>query len=274
MEDIKSKYLNWKCIDNFDRVPDKKLFLTHSEGHSLTSLQRAKLAPIFSELKKKWDKEIKDLFCDKRKTHLEISGGVYTFFYILPEVIKWARSRSCFLPISLSLFDRRESAALDSESADIILTAELLDQPYYQQIIEAKKNAYVVSKFFYNDSMFFASSKESVSLFGSQEVALQKQDILFTREYSVNNMYKLPSAFYVPKDRDKELARVILDQYFFGSTLINKSVGIGVIYGRMHKSLDLVRLTESPAAVFRRFVLYRESMKEYRWIGRSLMRHL
>lgn len=273
MEFVSAKFLNWKCLDNFDRVPDRKIFLVDGEDFTLTYVQRARLRPIFSSLKKKWDKQIKDLFSNSKKTHVEIAGGNYTFFFVLPHAIKLIRNRNRFLPVCISLFQRSAEVELGDRNVDFLLSGELLTEPDLVQVTQAKKHGYIISRYSYDDAMFFAASKKSVSLFGTKDETLRKHNILRYRSYSVNNIYHLPSTFYVPKGREKAISNVVVDHYFFGELLMERSVGIISIYSGM-KSDGVVRLTQTPAAVFKRFMVYKTSMQRYRWLPRSLIRSL
>jgi len=276
LEFVSAKFLNWKCLDNFDRVPDRKVFLVDGEDFFMTPFHRARLRPIFSSLKKKWDRQIKDLFSHPKKTHVEIAGGNYTFFFVLPHAIKWIRNRDRFLPICISLFERGAEVELGDRNIDFLLSGEKLDEPDIEQIKQANKHGYIISRYSYNDAMFFAASKESVSLFGTKDATLQKHNILRYRRYSLNNMYQLSNSLYVPNGREKVASKVVVDQYFLSELLMRKSVGIMDAYAsyRGVRSNEIVCLTEAPAAVFKRFIVYRNCMQRYQWLSRSLIKSL
>ena len=164
MNEFMPRHLNWKCLDNFDKVPNRKIFLVGEM--EITPFQRAKLNKIFAELKEKWKNKIINLLRKEEKTHLEIAGGNYTFFFVLPQAIKWIRNKHPFLPVSLTIFERGGDIELSYNSPDVLLTGELKDEPDEEQKRKAKEFKYIVSRKWYYDSMFLVASKDAVARFG------------------------------------------------------------------------------------------------------------
>ena len=260
------KYLNWKCIDNFDKVQNKKIFLVGETN--ITPFMRAKLANVFQEMKEKWTQKAQAIFREEEKTHLEIAGGNYTFFFILPHAIKWIRNRHRFLPVSINLFELGGSIGLHDQSADIIITgrSDLLSREIMSQ------DGYVANRQTSSDAMFLAASKESIEFFGNKLNTLLKHDILFRRDYANSQVELVPLYSAAPQGREDERPRVVVDQYFLKYLLMRNSVGIGEIYCSMSYEDSIDCLIDAPVARYERFcIIKRDLPVRYRWLSRRLI---
>lgn len=265
------KHLNWKCVDNFDKVPNRKIFLVGETD--VTPFQRAKLRKAFTELKDKWANKIVDLFREEEKRHLHLTGGNYTFFFVLPHAIKWIRAKHPFLPVSLTLFERGPDVLnLDSGEYDIVLTTL-----YRADVVEQKSihHLYDTLRLKYDDEVFLASSTDSVNIFGSKQAVLDEHDVLFGRFYEKETGHEEMQLYStIPHGREGVKPRVVVDQYFLKYLLMQYSVGIGHMFRSMRHSDDLSVLDEKSVSQMQRLSVYRKDLHGYRWIARRCIKFL
>ena len=150
-EEKEKKYLNWKCIDNFDKVSDDKIFY-NCPDLKLSKLQRMICKEEFDKIREIFAPILRDFVEEARgikKTHLKIAAGNYTFFFILPKIIEWVAKKYPFLGVEIDLFERGGKEGLDQQSADIILTSESRNGGYTEYALgkigykkRYKKNIY------------------------------------------------------------------------------------------------------------------------------------
>lgn len=265
------KYLNWKCLDNFDKVQNRKIFLVGETN--ITPFMRAKLSRVFSEMKGQWEQKVKDIFREPEKTHLEIAGGNYTFFFVLPHVMKWIRNRHKFLPVRLHLVERSQDVLdLTVSEYDLMLTTL-----YAKDSVEklAKHHLYETARLRYDDAVFLASSVESIDIFGSKQAVLDSHDVLFGRFYSKDQVYEDMQLYStIPDGREGVRPRVVVDQYFLKYLLMQYSAGIGHVFRSMRYSDSLTVLDEISVSKMQRLSIYRKDLDKYRWIARRFIKYM
>ena len=206
-----SKYLNWKCIDNFEKVSDNKIFY-NCKDITLSERQRVICKEEFGKIKSKFGPILSEFVEEargKKKTHLKIAGGNYTFFFTLPKIVEWIRSQFPFLGIEINLFERSGKEEGDKD-LDFILTSESKTIPS----TALEKLGYYKTRQKIWDGMFFASSEESVKNFKGKENVLKNQDILFGRIYATETSKEQNKKIYLPQGRRNFTPRVIVDQFF------------------------------------------------------------
>jgi DNA-binding transcriptional LysR family regulator len=115
-------------------------------GGSLESKRQAVvLRDAFKDLSSKWAKEIETTFAET-KTHFEVAGGNYTFFFVLPPLFKAFRKKHPFLRLKLDLLELRDGNDLARKNADLVLSSRYLenDSDSVDYSSGAKENGYSV----------------------------------------------------------------------------------------------------------------------------------
>jgi len=273
-ERIRPRYLNWKCIDNFDKVSDEKIF--YDGAVHLNELQRRRAKREFAQLNAKYTKIINDFveeISGEQKTHLTIAGGNYTFFFVLPQVISWVRKKYPFLGVHIQLFERGGSAALNEQNADIVLTSESNDLRLSDEI--AYDAGYHKTRFNIMDIVFFAASRSALHTFGDSSNVLKMHNTLFSRLYATHSSEVEKVRLYSVIPRVGVIPKVLVDQYFLEYLLMRDDVGIGYLYSSMNVRNDVIVIREECIEKFKRFVIVKNSLKRrYSSIGRRLLKTL
>jgi len=267
-------YLRWKCIDDFANMSKKKLF--HRGNYNASNTTSEVLKPIFSSIKQRYTKQIVDAFSDN-KNHVKMAGGGYTFFFVLPKLLKFASCKYPFLPIELVLEEIRSDEELDLIDCDFVVSG------YY---IGSNENAflglsnmkYSLTRKYFDDKVFLASSKKSLEEFGSKKNLLDNHHMVFGRinEYE-DNEKKYYIYSFRPRGREDESPKVVIDSYFMAHLLMIQGVGIWHTFSSFHPTNTdnvLVFEDEGALSVIRRFVLYKNRAKHFDYFRKKIFKLL
>jgi hypothetical protein len=276
-QDKMPKHLTWKCLDDFDKVPDEKLF--HVGKLTLSHMQRQNLSKIFKELSAKHLPGLEafiDSIQQPRETHLEISGGNYTASIILPHIIGQAKKLHPNLPMKISLFEIGDGTMLYEKNPHIAMRGDLLGDDENNAIVlfKAQSAGYIVNRRTIHDAMFFAASTQMVEEFGGIKETLDLADLLVGREYvdysSLLRTFHAYSA--IPQERQNIEPRVEVDHYYMKYLLMIASAGIGHVHETMHINKNVIILNPEPFARYVRFCLMKKKVnKRYKNLMKSLM---
>jgi len=258
---VRPKYLNWKCIDNLDKVSDEKIF--YDGKITLSAKQRHDAKKHFSDLKAKYSKILNEFVEEangKKKTHLTLAGGSYTFFFVLPSVLSWISRKYPFLGVELQLFERGGPAKLQEQNADIVLTTRSLGGTSLPREDIEQAN-YSMTRKSTPDVLFLATSKEAISSFGSTDMALKLQDVIFSRLYSTHNTTVETIRWYptAPAGRGGS-PRVVVDQYFLEYMMLRNAVGLGYLVTTMKLGSSIVRLSHDILEEVERFAIIKSTL--------------
>lgn len=253
----------------------------------LTHIQRYRLDKIFTELR---NKHLPGLLAfvercrkgSKPKSHLEISGGNYTYSLVLPYLIPRIQKMYPLLPVRLSLFEINDGSRLHQQDAEIALRGDLVgdEENNRRASINAKNAGYFADRKKINDAMYLAASIEFVEKFGDPKYALDFGALLFERYYvdSLNVLRANPIYSMLPKSRQDEDPRLSVDQYYMKYFLMQEAVGIGHIYTTMTylNNIDTFTLLDKePFAKYIRFCLVKKDLNErYHNITKNVMQIL
>lgn len=260
--------LNWKCIENFDKVSDDKIFYNR-KNIRLTERQRREAKKQFDELREKYRPILRDFVEEangRKKTHLTIAGGNYTFFFVLPKMIEWISRKHPFLGVEIRLFERGGSAQLEEQDADIVLTSSLRGDSAPRGMLAG----YNKMRKFAEDTLFFATSTDALEKFGSQADVINAQDVLFSRIYATQYSESEIKRLYASMPLGREaFPRVVVDQYFLECKMITHSVGLGYLFSSMKLENNIVKLDTQSVEHIERFVIMKKFLdKKYRKIAR------
>jgi hypothetical protein len=269
------KFMTWKCIDNFDKVSDEDMFLVGKMPLSLR--QREVLKPIFEEMRLRWTKKIKETFSPRPK-HLTIAGGNYTYFFVLPKLIKWIKKEHPYLSVRLKLLETREGLDLANQESDLVLAGlypeAAQDKKSYHAILKA---GYTHSRISYDDEAYFAASVKSVEEFGSKENTINKHDILFGRLISASDSYNQKTYLFttMPEGREKEKQRIVVDLWYMGYLFMKHHAGIWHIFKSIPYDETITQLHKNPVSIVRRFFVYKKGLhNKYKQLARIGIRVL
>jgi len=251
-------YLRWKCIDDFANMSKKKLF--HRGNYSASNTTSEVLKPIFSSIKQRYTKQIMDAFSDD-KSHVKMAGGGYTFFFILPKLLKVASCKYPFLPIELTLEELRSDKELSLINCDFIISGYYIGSNE-NAFLALSNTGYLVARKYFDDKIFLATSKKSLEEFVSQDNLLNKHNIVFGRLDEDGEKKYLYS--FSPRGREDESPKVVIDSYFMAYLLMIQGVGIWHTFDSFKSSnTDSVLVCKEAGAlsVVRRFVVYKNHTK-------------
>lgn len=220
---VKHNSLSWRVINgSHDADPTKKVFLM---GGSLESKRQAVvLRDAFKDLSSKWAREIEMTF-SKTKTHFQIAGGNYTFFFVLPALFKAFRKKHPFLRLKLELLELRDGDDLTKKSPDFALAArhitDLGESKDYT--VGAEKHGYVVVRKNYPDWNRFAVAEEVYRKHGSKEKVFKLHDFISTSFYVTFDQDEthLPQKVFVKDD-----ARYSVGLYAIGYEMMLNGLGV------------------------------------------------
>jgi hypothetical protein len=264
-------YLRWKCIDDFTNMNKKKLF--HRGNYSASNTTSELLQPIFSSIKQRYTKQIIDAFSDD-KSHVKISGGGYTFFFVLPKLLKFASSKYPFLSIELFLKEVRSDKDLSIGSFDLMVSGYYIGEPAHT-FSWLFHSGYLVTRRYFDDAIFLSTAKQSLEEFSSEANILNKQDIVFGRldeDGEKKYLYSLN-----PSGRENESPKVVIDSYFMAYLLMLHGVGIWHTFSSVHSSEKkdtLVLKDEGVLSVIRRFVLHKSKADHLNHFRREIFKLL
>jgi hypothetical protein len=263
-------YLRWKCIDDFTNMNKKKLF--HRGNYSASNTTSEVLKSIFSSIKQRYTKQIIDAFSDD-KSHVKMAGGGYTFFFVLPKLLKFASCKYPFLPIELVLEEIRSVKELKLIDCDFVVGGYYIgNESPFSGLAHTQ---YFVTRRYFDDAIFLSTSKKSLEEFGSRENLLNNQDIVFGRLDEDGEKKYLYS--FNPSGRENESPKVVIDSYFMAHLLMMHGVGIWHTFSSAHSSEKknfLIFEDEGALAVARRFVFYRNQVKHLDYFKRKVFKFL
>jgi len=255
--------LSWRCIDDFDKAfSQKKMWLVG--GVEVSDRQATVLRETFSDIKKKWTKIIKEEFFDKNEKKIEIVGGNYTFFFVLPAVFKHFRENHPFLGLNLSLLEHSENYELSASGADIILSGIYENTNMNKFTKQVFQNDYVYQRLMFEDEAYLASSKESIKEFKSKENVLRKHDLVIGRSYeSFDNKQETKIRFEItPDGRENEDPRLKIDFYPMGYNFMECSLGISHVFKSDIYFSNFLILEDEPIVKIKRFLLIKKDLRK------------
>jgi len=268
------KHLNWKCLDKFDKMKSQKMF--YLGKMDLSYLQRDKLSKLFNNINLKWKPKLEELvksWTSEEQSHLDISGGNYTFFFVLPNIINYIKTNYPHLSLKLSLFENAAENISFRPISDIILTS--FSVTGFKNQSQLNETNYKMMRKSYQDFVTLGASKEAVKEFGSKEKVLMKHDVLFDRIYSSSQSnIKIDRRYSIaPKGRELVTPRVVVDQYFLKYALMCNSVGISHVHKSITHNKSIVILTRDVIAKYIRFCIVKNTVnKKYNPIARKLIK--
>jgi len=226
---VKPNSLSWRVINgSHDADPTKKVFLI---GGSLESKRQAVvLRDAFSDLSSKWAREIEMTFAET-KTHYEIAGGNYTFFFVLPALFKAFRKKHPFLRLKLYLLDLRDAGDLVKKSADLVLSGRHMgdDSQLVDYSIGAEKFGYCVLRKNYSDLSQFAVKDTVLKKYGSKEDVLKHHDFISSSMVYVTTDHNEQK--HIASDEVfRDTARYSVSLYPVGYQMMLNGLGICSVY--------------------------------------------
>lgn len=224
---VKPNSLSWRVINgSCDTDPTKKVFLM---GGSLESKRQAVvLRDAFKDLSNKWAKEIEMTFAET-KTHFEVAGGNYTFFFVLPALFKAFRKKHPFLRLKLDLLELRDGRDLAKKDADLVLSSRFVsDDEAVDFSAGAREGGYSVLRKNYSDWSCFAVTDQVCKKYGSKEDVLKHHDFISTRIYVT--MDQDTEKRNLPEKVSKEDARYSVGLYPVGYEMMLNGLGVWRVY--------------------------------------------
>ncbi len=250
-EQVHPVYLKWKCIDNFRKMDKNKMFFSGRYSPSTSMIET--LTPIFEDIKKRYTKQINDLFF-KPKRYLNICGGQYTFFFILPKMLKYIATKYPFFSVHLILDEIRPDNIDDYDYdfvASVIYTSTdgKIDKKFIKKV---KNKKYYTSKQTYDDRMLLASSKTALDKYFNHDNIIKNHEILFGRFIEETNRYY--DHYISPKHRSNDNPKIVVDSYFMLYLLMIHNIGMYVVFSSMSKMEigSLIKLQQEPLVITRR----------------------
>jgi hypothetical protein len=269
------KYLRWKCIDNFTKMDKSKMF--YKGNYTPTQSMIDTLTPIFEEIKQKYTKEI-NAWLNKDKKSLKIAGGSYTFFFVLPEIFKFASDEYPLMPIELVMENIRTAKELADNDADLILGGYYSDSNGNFHVEDypfsnIQTTHYIMRKRF-DDRICLGVSKNALFEFEDVNAVLNYHDILFSRLDEAGEKKYLYAP--TPKNREEEDPRVVVDSYFMSYLMMQQNVGIADVLSSMNKSDtdNLLVVDNSILSIARRMVFYKKKAKHLNHFGKRIFKIL
>jgi len=264
-------YLRWKCIDDFTNMNKKKLF--HRGNYTASNTTGEVLKPIFSSIKQRYTKQIIDAFSDD-KSHVKMAGGGYTFFFVLPKLLKFASCKYPFLPIELTLEELRSDKELSLINCDFVINGYCIGINE-NAFLGLTHTGYRVARKYFDDKIFLAASQKSLEEFGSKENLLNNHYIVCGRLDEDGEKKYLYS--FNPQGREDESPKVVIDSYFMAHLLMVHDVGIWHTFSSFKPAGSdnaLVFKDEGALSVVRRFVAYKSHTKHLNYFQKKTFKLL
>jgi len=251
-------YLKWKCIDNFQKMDKGKMFF--SGKYSPSTSMVATLEPIFEDIKKRYTKQINDLFF-KPKKYLTLCSGQYTFFFVLPKMLKYLGNKYPLLPVHLVL-DETRPQEVDKQDYDFIGSGVYIG--VNEHILHSLKHKkYKLSRCVFYDNICLSSSNQCLKRYSSKHEITEKHEIIFYRyDEEIDKYY---NNFFAPKSRINEKPKIVVDSYYMIYLLIKQDVGISGVLSSMNKtdSKSLMILQREPLITTKRLVFCKKIKQEF-----------
>jgi len=264
-------YLRWKCIDDFANMNKKKLF--HRGNYSASNTTSEVLKPIFSSIKQRYTKQVIDAFSDD-KSHVKMAGGGYTFFFVLPKLLKFASCKYPFLPIELVLEEVRSAKELAHKDFDFVISGYYMGSNE-NAFLWLAHTGYMATRQYFDDKIFLSTSSKSLKEFGNEENLLNNQDIVFGRLDEDGEKKYLYS--FNPHGRENESPKVVIDSYFMAHLLMIHGVGIWHTFASIRASEKknvLVLENEGVLSVVRRFIFCKNRATHLNYFQRKIFKLL
>jgi len=173
----KPAYLRWKCLDDFSNMKKHEMFYNGSYVPSSSMIET--LDPIFADIKARYTKQIQDLF-EKKKQHVTLAGGIYSFFFSLPKMLKFISKQYPLLPVRLIFENINNLEDLVASNYDFVATV-LYPGINENDFYGIGKTNYVRSRKVFKDVNYLAVAKEAVTEYDSTQSVLDHHNILFGR---------------------------------------------------------------------------------------------
>lgn len=250
---IGPQVLSWKSINDFDNP----VYLSGA----LRKRHGVQLKGVLAEMQKKWTVELEKTFAEA-KTHFEIAGGTYSFFFVLPAVFKSFQKAHPLLRLKLDLLELRDGRDLKLKDVDMILSSRYVTgEESVDYSLGAKSEGYVVSRKNYQDASYFSSSADIIKKYGSKENAFKNHDFINERSY-ITIKYDIEKT-NVPKQYTRPEARFTVDAYPVGYEMMVQGIGIWRVYKGNSKK-DNVRIIDSkPINKIERFVITKDETSSF-----------
>lgn len=241
--------LSWKSISNCDRP-------SYLRGAPLKSQAVVKLKSVLSEMQNKWTEELNKTFAEA-KTHFEIAGGTYSFFFVLPAVFKSYQRSHPFLRLKLDLLELRDGKDLRLKDADMVLSSRyIMTNESLDYSAGAKNEGYVVSRKNYKDESHFASTSNVIKKYGSKENVFKDHDYINERSY-ITIKFDIEKT-NVPKQYSRQDARFTVDAYPVGYEMMVQGIGVWRVYKGNSKKHGIRAIDLKPINKIERFVIAKE----------------
>ncbi len=264
----KPAYLRWKCLDDFSNMNKSKIFFNGEYSPSVSTIETLK--PIFEDIKKRYSKQIRDLF-ENDSQHVILAGGIYSFFFCLPKMLKFISHKYPLLPIRLVFQNINSVEALVESNLDFVSTVvypNVNEESFYG----IKKTNYVRSRKFFEDKNYLAIGTKAAAEYDSIEDALKYHDILFGRFDDDGDKRYLYSVS--PEGREDENPRVVVDSYFMVYLMMRENAGIGMGMESMsyQERENLLILKDRVLSRPNRFVVFKNRPKYLNYFSKVFFR--
>jgi len=187
------------------------------------------------------------------KTHFEVAGGNYTFFFVLPALFKAFRKKHPFLRLKLDLLELRDGRDLAKKNADLVLSSRFVS---YDESIDfsagAKENGYSVLRKNYSDWSRFAVTDHVCKKYGSKEDVLKHHDFISSRVYVT--MDQDVQKRDISEERYEDIARYSVGLYRIGYEMMLNGLGVCCVYKHNAKRKG-VSVLEAKAHEMQRFLI-------------------
>lgn len=262
------RFLRWKCIDDFPNMNKNKMFYIGNYTPTQSTIDT--LTPIFEDIKQRYTKQIKELFSTEKK-QLNVCGGQYTFFFVLPKVIKEIAKKYPFLNINFILEDLTVQD-IANKSYDVILSGFYLDGKNSGKI--AKNDKYYHSRQYFDDKVFLSVSKDAIKEYENIEAILKNHNILFGRLDVVFEKKYLYSV--APVGREGEDPKVVVDSYYMLHLMMLYNVGIAMSFSSMSKMdiKSLIVCADDILSTARRIVFFKKHPENLNYFSKIFFKCL
>lgn len=260
--------LSWRCLDDFDSAGSDGMFYGK---YDVPVGKTDMLRDVCSLMKSEWRKKLKSFI---RGGNLRIAGGNYTFFFVLPYLLKRFIETRPLLSVNLTLLEARELKSLDEYDVDLVLTGQYEGRPFDRAFFS---RTHVASRRKYSDEAYMVCSSELVSRTGSKECAASKFDLLRVRIYKTMMLEEQASYLFrtTPKGREGEVPRISVDLYGMGLQFLLSFAGIWNLFSREAKCPEISIIEDQPLVKMKRLMLYKKGLlSTYRKDAESVLGQL
>lgn len=248
--------LSWNCLDDFAA--------TYGMGEAFYGKRKIEqdkfetVGALFSAVRNKWQQEFIQEFGEVKT--LKIAGGNYTFFFVLPYLLKRFVKTHPFLSVNITLLEARELPNLEQYNADAVLTGAFNGKAMDRKIYSKH---YTASRRGYKDGPYIATSKASVEKYGSKENAAREQDLLHARIYKTIDFTEIARWPYStsPIGRHGELPRITIDMIYMGFYYMYHSCGVWLVFRHERRNKMISVISKEPLANITRYCLQTKKFK-------------